>query len=138
MRQIIIVLIITLFLQILQAQKPHNEIVKYDVECRVGNNNYLLVKVSTVIQINSRKGENLSKIGVYYQKSDPLIYLNATLKDKTGKIIRELKMNDIEEVSTTLTGTLYSDYYMKVFQLKHNEYPYQIHYSYALSKASFF
>ena len=92
---------------------------------------------SIVIQINNSRGENAARISLPYSKNEKLNIGDVWIEDRQGNIVRKLKKNDWEEHSAFSTSTFYSDYYVKTAQLKHNEYPYRIVYSFRTTTTDF-
>lgn len=84
---------------------------------------------TVVVQINNSKGEYATNIHISYSKKNKLTIGDAWIEDKQGKIVRKLKKSDWAESSASSTE-FYTDRYEKTAQLRHNEYPYRVVYSY--------
>jgi hypothetical protein len=93
---------------------------------------------SVVIQINNRVGENYTWISIPYSKIEKVSAIDAWIESVDGKKIRELKKSDIADKSAISDISMYEDDFIKYFQLKHNEYPYRIVYTYQTTSKEFF
>jgi hypothetical protein len=117
------------FIQVIYSNTPDCEIISY-ASCFELNNNKLTETDSVVIQVNNRTGEMYTNITIPYSKDQRISDLNARIEDVSGRVVRTLKNSDITDRSAISDYSLYEDYFVKTFQLKHNTYPYQIIYSY--------
>lgn len=113
----------------LQAQFYDAELISKKTEIEVKNNK-LTKSEYFEIKINNRAGEVYSKIGIPYSKLNRVSKLDAYIKDSKGAIVRKLKASEIVEQSYISDISFYEDNLVKVFTLKHNNYPYTIVYSY--------
>lgn len=114
------------------SEDPGCEVVSYTTNCEIRNNR--LTEVDTVIiQINNRYGEQFTNISLPYSKNRKISDLKAWIEDGSGNIIRKLKSNEIKDRSYISDYSLYEDDFIKLFTLKHNEYPYRIVYTYQTS-----
>lgn len=128
-RTIIYFFLSLVFTTHIYAQKPNAEIINYSTSIEVKN--YKLHKKTTVtIQINNRAGEVFSEVEIPYSKLSPISNINAYITDRNGSKIRSLKNKDIVKKSAIQDFSFYEDQMVESFILKHNIYPYQIHYSY--------
>jgi hypothetical protein len=108
---------------------PDCEIIKYHSYCEVKIDKLINVD-SFLIQINNRTGEKYTEIELPYSKSDKISGIEARLEDIYGNVIRTLKRREIVDKNEMSEDIMYSDRYLKTFQLKHNNYPYRIFYTY--------
>jgi len=89
------------------------------------------------IQINKREGESNGGIAIPFSEGEKIYALEGGIRDKRGELVRKLKNKDIEEVSDVSDISIYEDQYVKRFNLRHNEYPYTLFYSYTSIHAEF-
>lgn len=120
------------------AQAPDNEVINYTTSCKVDKNHKLTIVRSYLIQINNKQGENLTDISIPYSTNNKVYDIKGWILDKNGLTIRNLKKSDITDVSTYYRQEIfYADHFQKNFTLKHNNYPYQIFYSYRTEEKEF-
>ena len=120
------------------GQRPDAEILKYSVNCAIDSKGTESITESFLIQINSKRGENITNVSVPFQKGNKILNIEGEIRDQYGRVIRKLKKRDIEEESYISDISFYEDEYVKKFNLKHNVYPYQIYYTYQQEYADFF
>ncbi len=114
----------------------NSEVIRYATFVEISNDK--LSTIDTIIlQINNRSGEIYSEIELNYSKDRPITDLSAWIEDQNGKIIRYLKKQEITESSAISNASFYEDSYVKIFVLKHNEYPYRIGYTYKTTSRQF-
>jgi len=124
-------------LQLVLAQNYRSEQLKSAHHFQVKGNK--LIRIDSVcLKINERNGDKDAQIGIYYSKGETVDILYAYIKDKNGIIVRELKKSDIKTQSYISDISLYDDAFIKTFELKHNSYPYTIHYAVRVTKPKFF
>ncbi|MCV9387791.1 DUF3857 and transglutaminase domain-containing protein [Reichenbachiella ulvae] len=90
----------------------------------------MTVSVAYDIQINNRKGDWLSEVGIYYRKGNRIKSLEAEILDSQGNLVKKLKNKDIRDRHSISNSALYEDDYIREFQLIHHQYPYRLRYSY--------
>lgn len=95
------------------------------------------MEVSYLIQVNNPAGNWITDIEIPFQKENKIRSLEGEIRDGAGNIVRKLKKSDIIETSHISDISLYDDNYVKQFNLKHNRYPYQIHYKYLIEYTDF-
>jgi hypothetical protein len=119
------------------ASNPDCELIQFDLHCSV-TDGILSKEYLYVIQINTRAGERYAKVAIPFAKGDKITDLKGNIEDTDGKIIRVLSRKDITDVSAVSDEALYTDDYVRTFELIHNQYPYRIRYSYRIEFKEFF
>lgn len=110
------------------GQNNRSEIIKSVLHIQL-NNDKLVKMDSTILQINERMGDNDAEISIFYSKGDKVSIGDAWIEDLSGNVIRKLSSKDVIDKSAISNSSLYSDDFVKTFELKHNQYPYRIVYS---------
>lgn len=118
------------------SQKYNAEVTDYTTICEVSNSG-LSTFTSYTIKINNREGDKYGNFIIPYSKNSQVSGIKATITDVNGNVVRELKKSDIIDRNAS-SDNLYSDDFVKAFQLKHNVYPYIIKCSYKTSEKEFF
>ncbi|HLO89722.1 MAG TPA: DUF3857 domain-containing protein [Lentimicrobium sp.] len=135
MRPSILTFLLILLFDFGFCQKYDAEVIEYKTSCFIDGNNLKVYK-SFIIQINNRNGEKYGFFNVPYSKNEPLTGLIASVHDAEGNEIKSLKKSDIVD-RNAYSDYLYTDDFVKSFQLKHSEYPYLIKCSYAREEKNF-
>jgi hypothetical protein len=117
------------FLVFVNCYCNDSEVISFVAHAKVANQK-LTVTYSYVIQINNRRGEDLTNIKIHFSKKEKIQNLEGWIEDAYGKIIRKLKKQSIVDVSAVTSYTLYQDDFIRKFELRHNEYPYRVCYTY--------
>jgi hypothetical protein len=112
------------------------EIITYDTRCVI-NGSKLTTTVDITLQINKREGDDYGIVYIPYSKSDQIDDIQASITDSHGKTVKKLKKTEIAIRSAVSNAALYEDDFVKVFQMKHNVYPYRVHYSYSHTISQF-
>ena len=128
-------LVLFLFLEV-NAQNFDAEVINYSTLCEVVGDK-LTQTDSVTIQINSRSGDRYTEIEIPYSKLNKVSNINGWIESTDGNKIRYLKKSDIIDKSAISNMSLYEDDYVKVFQFKHNVYPYRITYTYKTTSTNF-
>lgn len=111
-----------LIFQFSSAQKYNAEVLKLSTICQAIDGE-LNVTNEIKVQINNRAGDHYGLISVPYSKNEKITGFTAYITDTEGNLVRKLKKEDIIDRSAYSDG-LYSDHFIKGFQLKHSSYPY--------------
>ncbi len=125
----IIFLGIVLISQIGIARNPGAELIERISDYSIINQKLVLEEKYT-IQINDRSGEKYASVNIHFSKQTPLKNFNIALTDRHGNGIRKIKKDEIIDVSAYSSGSFYEDEFYRTIDLKHNEYPYRVSYSY--------
>jgi hypothetical protein len=95
-------------------------------------NKKLIIDKSFVFQVNNKDGDWIGEVTIPFSKDRKVENLEGWITDQSGTVVRKLKKKDIEDRSAISNASLYRDDFYKYFELKHNSYPYQVHYRYRL------
>lgn len=126
-----------LFVTLSYAGDPDAELLQFDVRCKI-KKGILYREYSYLIQINNRLGDKYARINIYNTKRGNISRIEGCIEDLNGNVIRKIKPGDIKKLSLIGGISLYTDDYYKTFELRHNEYPYRIRYSYTEVYSEFF
>lgn len=96
----------------------------------VVNKDKVIRKHQFEICIYNREGEEFTEIEIPFSKMIKVSNINGYIKSSDGKIVKKLKRNQISKRSAISSISLFEDHYLYSFTLKHNQYPYYIHYEY--------
>lgn len=119
-----------------RAAADNCEIVSYNTQLKVkGSRIYETVEVT--VQVNSREGEECGYEYVLFNDFITVVDIEAWVSDKEGKVVKKLKKAEIGTASAVSDAALYQDNFVKHFYLKHNTYPYQVHYSYTTVRSEY-
>jgi len=129
-------LISFLFLSNIYAQNSNAELTYHSTKITL-KDGVLHKSISNVIKINNRAGEKFTKISIPFSALNKSTRIEAYIKDKNGKTVKKLKKKDIIIRSEISDFSFYEDNLVKEFTLKHNTFPYSIHYSYQEEQDNF-
>lgn len=85
---------------------------------------------SVLLQVDSRIGDDYTRVSIPYSKSRKVSNIEGYIINSQGKVIRTLAKRDITDRSNISDISLFEDEFEKEFELKHNEYPYRVFYTY--------
>ena len=120
----------------LSSQQFDAEVLKYR-SIREVLKDKLIETDSITIQINNRNGDKYSKIEIEYSENEKLLNLDAWIEDLNAKKIRRLNKGDIVVKSSISNSSMYEDHYIKCFELRNNEYPYKVIYTFKRLHSNF-
>jgi hypothetical protein len=106
------------------SQKYNAELLSYNTSIEV-ESSALTVSKSLTIQINNMVGDEYAIFSIPYSKDIKIGQLKAWIEDGSGNVIRQLKKSDIID-RNEFSDDLYVDRFIKIFQMKHNSYPYKV------------
>ena len=86
--------------------------------------------VHQVVTILNKKGEGGAKMAVGYDKYSHIAYFRGVAYDASGKIIKKLKQNEIQDRSSISGYSLFEDDRVKVADLSQTAYPYTVEFEY--------
>ena len=136
--KLLLLCLISLFILTKQvfSQKVDAEVINYTTLCEVGTGK-LTQTDSITIQINNRVGDKYTEISLPYSKTEKISDLDAWIENMDGTKVRDLKKSEITDKSAISDMSLYEDDFIKLFQLKHNVYPYKVIYTYKTTYKNF-
>jgi hypothetical protein len=118
------------------AQMPDAELVSYNTTIFL-NRGRLHKTYEYELRINNPAGEKHSTVSIPFSKLVRLSRIRAHITDGTDNVVRELKKKEIRTRSLISGFSLYEDHFIREFTLRHNTYPYSIHYSYEIRQDEF-
>ena len=118
------------------SQTYNAEVLNYRSIREVENDNLIEVD-SVTIQINNREGNKYAEIEVEYSKNEELWYVDAWIETMSGTKVRHLKKSNIVDKSAISAISMYEDHFKKCFELKYNEYPYKVTYTFKKQLTNF-
>ncbi len=131
-----LLLIILCTIKPVLCQEYDCEIITYSTRCSIENNK-LVAEKDVLLQINNRRGDNYSRISIPSSAGNKVSNIYAHIEDMHGNIIRKLKNNEIVLRNAISESSLYTDDFLRTFELKHNSYPYRISLSYKTTYSDF-
>ena len=123
LRPILFILFIVSLISPLSAQNYRSEQIN-SVRYFQIKGDKLICTDSVCLKINERNGDIDAQIAIPYSKGETVDVLYAYIKDKNGLTVRKLKKSEIKTQSYINDISLYEDDFIKMFELKHNNYPY--------------
>jgi hypothetical protein len=84
------------------------------------------------ITLLNEDSEDLKTVSVDYDKFSKVNFLQGTVYDAKGEIIKTLGITDIQDRASFSAGTFYSDDRMKVLTFPDHKYPYTIEFEYEI------
>ena len=118
------------------SQTYNAEVLNYR-SIREVQNDKLIETDSVTIQINNREGNKYAEIEVEYSKNEELWYVDAWIETMSGTKVRRLKKSNIVDKSAISAISMYEDHFKKCFELKYNEYPYKVTYTFKKELSDF-
>ncbi|MBN2486792.1 MAG: DUF3857 domain-containing protein [Bacteroidales bacterium] len=97
----------------------------------------LIEKNLIEITINNRRGETHTWFYINYSKKEKIKNINAWIECPNGQVVRKLSAKEITTSSAVSDFSLYEDDFIKYFTLRHNTYPYKIHFEYTRETSDF-
>ncbi|MEN8156440.1 MAG: DUF3857 domain-containing protein [Bacteroidota bacterium] len=118
------------------AQEYEAEVLSSDTKKYfVGKN--LVSENRISIRINKREGDLYSTIAIPYNSMLQVSAIKGEVRNSTGEVVRKLKDKNISSVNAFSAETFYNDQMIYGFNLKHDEFPYTITYSYTSRQESY-
>lgn len=112
------------------------EVIRFISSYEISNGK--LSKIDTIeLKIENRSGESYTNISIPYSKNAKISDIDGWIEDVNGNKIRRLNKRDIKDRNEISSISLYEDNFVKSFQLKHNQYPYKIYYTYKITLNQF-
>lgn len=90
------------------------------------------IRVDRVITLMNRQADNLATLYVAYNNFDKVGEISGEVYDASGALVRKLKSKEIQDQSAG-GSSFASDTRVKVVSLRHDRYPYTVHFSYSSS-----
>jgi hypothetical protein len=119
------------------AQDYPAEILNYDIECIINENEKLIVKKRLLLKITSPLGREHADIKIYYDNKSTIQSIKANILNKHQVLIKTFRKKEISDYSL-LTGYFHTDDRYKEIKAYHNEYPYIIELEYIKEYDEFF
>jgi hypothetical protein len=108
------------------------DIGEFDVQDK-GNATY---KVRRVITILDKKGNKFSNFVVRYDNLNKIRFVNASLYDKNGELVRKAKKNDIKDYAAHDGISVFSDDRLKYISFDYPYFPYTVELEYEIEKSN--
>ena len=86
----------------------------------------LITETTLYLEVTDPSCRNLSEISIPFRKDEQPDIIEASIIDRLGNVVREIRKKDIEISSDIDYGTFYSDEFKMSFSLYWHEYPYRI------------
>jgi hypothetical protein len=118
------------------AQEPDAELISHKTTI-VLKKGRLHKTYEYAVRINNRDGEKYSTVSIPYSNLTRLSRIRAHVMDDRGNVVRQLKNNEIRTRSLISGFSFYEDHFVREFTLRHNSFPYIIHYSYEMRQDQF-
>lgn len=87
-------------------------------------------KVKQIVAILNSKAQKHATMVVGYDKHTKVNYLNSSLYDSNGKLLKVLKKKEVKDYSSYDGFSVYSDNRLKYADLRQNNYPYIVEFEY--------
>ncbi len=105
----------------------------HEIDFQVMDDHRATERVTDVITVLKKEDRDEGELVVYYDRLADLTDLDGALYDSTGKEIRSLGKQDIQDYSAISSYTLYEDSRVRVAQLYHDQYPYTVEFTYEIT-----
>lgn len=118
-----------ILLSISSSGQKGSEVIEYNTKVTV-KKNLVITEVSCIIQVNNKESAWITDIIIPFRSNDKLEIIEALAISPLGQTFRKLKKNDFRTRSNFIDGVFFTDELLKEFDIKWNEYPYLIKYTY--------
>ena len=123
-------------LHIVTASSFSCEVLRYSSVLQI-NREKLITTDTIVYKINTRMGEEYTRVSLPYSSINALTGMDAWIEDDRGDVVRKLRRQDITDVSAKESSTLFQDKFLKKYALRYNEYPYLLYVTYQYTARNF-
>jgi hypothetical protein len=109
-----------------------------EVKFEVSSRSKAVLKNHYVITILNENGDYWAECYEYYDKFRKIESVEGVLYDATGKLLKKMKLKDMEDLSAVSAGSLMEDDRIKKHNFYHRVYPYTIEYTIEINYNSTF
>ncbi|NME66639.1 DUF3857 domain-containing protein [Flammeovirga aprica] len=124
-----LLLITFLFTSIHISKAQSSSVLSYDKEVFFDGKKKKTTHSYKVL-VSSKANHDLGDLSVYYSLGEDIDIHNASISDLKGNVIRSLKKKDFHKKNAVGGSTYYDDNYMLYAELKTNQYPHILEFSY--------
>lgn len=129
-------MLLVFFILPARAAGPDCELIQHEVHCRI-EKGILYKDYLYVLQINNRAGESNARVTIPFSKNNRILGLEGSIENLNGIVIRRLSKKDYTDISAVSDQAMYTDDFIRRFELIHNQYPYRIRYTYRMEFREF-
>jgi len=115
-------------------KKGANSVVRESkITYAIKNGNQISIRDYTATTLLNSKALNLAHLKIFYNTTDKLKIINATIYDAQGRKVRSIKRSEMKDYSMAGDATLYSDQRVVYSQVVPISYPFTVVYEYEIT-----